>query len=98
MIRRRLCAPGWRLVVVEAPIYSGLMPASLITFAHFAVSSAMNLAKSVGEPEKGGAPMAEKRALICGSASPALIAWLSLSTISAGVLWGAPMPFQPLAS
>ncbi len=32
--------------------HSGLMPANLITLAHFSVSSAINLPKSAGEPGK----------------------------------------------
>ncbi len=44
------------------------------------------------------APRSARRALILGSARPALISLLSLSTISAGVFFGAPMPNQPLTS
>src|SRR5215831_17335074 len=44
-------------------------------------------AAQIGEP-----------ALIVGSARPALIASLSLSTISAGVFLGTPTPYQKLAS
>jgi hypothetical protein len=40
----------------------------------------------------------ERRALICGSARPALISLLSFSMISAGVFLGAPTPNHALAS
>ena len=70
------------------------MPANLITLAHFSVSSAMNLPKSAGEPASTSPPRSASRALSLGSARPALISLLSLSTISAGVVFGAPMP-QP---
>ena len=50
------------------------------------------LGKSAGDIGVGTPPRSTKRALNCGSASPALIAALSLSTISAGVAFGTPMP------
>ena len=65
-----------------------------ITLAHFSVSSAMSLPKSAGETGKHRAPKSASRALILGSARPALISLLSLSTISAGVFLGAPTPYQ----
>ena len=46
--------------------YSGLMPANLITFAHFSVSSAMSLPKSAGEPGIAVAPKSAKRVLGAG--------------------------------
>src|SRR5262245_36145604 len=78
--------------------HSALMLAARITFAHFSVSSAMSLAKSAGEPGSGVPPRSASRALILGSARPALISLLSLSTISTGVSLGAPKPPQKLAS
>ena len=65
-----------------------------ITLAHFSVSSAMSLPKSAGEPASTVPPRSASRALILGSARAALISLLSLSTISAGVFLGAPMPNQ----
>src|SRR5262249_25155974 len=47
--------------------------------------------------ERGGSDRGEP-CLQLGSASPALISLLSLSTMAAGVPLGAPMPYQPLAS
>ena len=35
---------------MQPAVHSGLMPATLITLAHFSVSSAMSLVKSGGEP------------------------------------------------
>src|SRR5262245_24579797 len=78
--------------------HSGLMPANLITLAHFSVSSAMNFPNSGGVIGIGTPPRSASRALIVGSARPALIASLSLSTISAGVFLGTPTPYQKLAS
>src|SRR5262249_39118926 len=75
-----------------------LAPANLITFAHFSVYSAMNVANSAGEGAKNVQPQSAMRAWIAGWASPALTALLSLSITSTGVLRGAPIPCQPLAS
>src|SRR6516162_1055713 len=80
------------------PDHSALMLAARITLAHFSVSSAMSLPKSAGDIGIGTPPRSASRALIVGSARPALIASLSLSTISAGVFLGTPMPYQKLAS
>src|SRR5262245_38415452 len=78
--------------------HSGLMPANFTTFLHFSISSATSLAKSAGEPGSGVPPRSASRALNLGSARAALISLLSLSTISAGVFLGAPIPCQALAS
>src|SRR5262245_6460228 len=78
--------------------HSGLMFAARITLPHFSVSSAMSLAKSAGESTSTSPPRSASRALILGSARPALISLLSLSTISVGVFLGAPMPNHWLAS
>src|SRR5262249_55634170 len=75
----------------------GLILPARITLPHFSVSSAMCLRKSVGEPENGVPPRSASRDRNLGSARPAFISLLSLSTISAGVFLGAPMPNQPLA-
>src|SRR5262249_19301639 len=71
---------------------SGLMPAKLMTLPPFSISLAMSLPKSAGEPASTVPPRSASRALVFGSARPALISLLSLSTISAGVLLGAPTP------
>src|SRR5262245_57468633 len=78
--------------------HSALMPANLTTLPHFSVSSAMNLPKSAGEPDNAVPPRSARRALNLGSARAALISLLSLSTISAGVFFGAPTPVQKLDS
>src|SRR6185369_897526 len=78
--------------------YSALRPAVRTTLAHFSVSPAMNFSKSAGEPADTRHPRSARRSFILGSAKAALISWLSLSTISAGVALGAAMPYQPLAS
>ena len=74
-----------------------MLPARM-TLPHFSVSSAMSFPKSAGEPESVVAPRSARRAFTLGSARPALIALLSLSTISTGVFPGAQTPFHPLAS
>src|SRR6516225_4812174 len=78
--------------------HSGFAPENLITLLHFSVSSAMSLPKSLGGPGSTVPPRSARRAFILGSARPALISLLSLSTISAGVALGAPTPDQLLAS
>src|SRR5262249_16648130 len=79
-------------------VYCGLIPAALITLAHFAVSSAMSLPKSAGEPASTMPPMSQSRAMILGSARPAFVSLLRASTIAAGVSLGAAMPNHELAS
>src|SRR5262249_3275025 len=74
--------------------YSGLILAARITWAHFPVSSAISVPKSAGEPASVVPPRAASCPLIFGSASSALISLLSVSTISAGVFLGAPIPNQ----
>src|SRR5262245_23458243 len=78
--------------------YSDLMPANLITLAHFSVSSAMNSVKSAGVIGIGVPPRSASRAFIFGSVSASLISLFSLSMISVGVFLGAPTPNQPVAS
>src|SRR5437660_2075392 len=90
--RQRFSATGF--MECRAGDYSALMPADLITLPHFSVSSAMSLPKSAGENASTSPPRSATRAFIVGSARPALISLLSLSTISAGVAFGAPMPAQ----
>src|SRR5258707_843889 len=66
---------------LDGQSHSGLMLFARITLPHFSVSSAMNLPKSAGEPGNTVLPRSASRALILGSARPALISLLSLSTI-----------------
>src|SRR5262249_41712656 len=77
---------------------SGFAPENFTTFAHFSVSSAMNLPNSAGVIGIGTPPRPASRALIVGSARPALIASLSLSIICDVGFLGAPTPYQALAS
>src|SRR5262249_57081680 len=78
--------------------HSGLMPANWITFAHFSVSSAISLPNSLEEIGFGTLPDAAKRDRKSGSATPPLLSALSLSTISADMPLGAPIPPTALAS
>src|SRR5215470_11245938 len=87
--------------VMEFPagfLHCALMPANLITLAHFSVSSAMSLPKSAGEPGFGTLPNAAYRDLTSGAARPALISTLGFWMISTGVPFGAPKPPTALAS
>ena len=77
-----------------SPCQSALILAARITLAHLSVSAAMSLPKSAGEPANTSPPRSAMRAFSLGSASAALISALSRSTISAGVLLGAPMPYH----
>src|SRR4029077_20024838 len=79
------------------PRHSGLMAANFTTLPHFSVSAAMSLPKSAGEPPIAIPPDSASRVLNAGSPRPALISLLSRSMISAGVLLGAPIPYQVLA-
>src|SRR5262245_45003956 len=77
--------------------HSGLMPADLITLAHFSVSSAISLPNSAGDPGSA-TPRSARRTFILGSARAALTSLLSCSTISAGVFLGTPTPYHVVAS
>src|SRR5215471_861645 len=77
---------------------SGLMLAARITLPHFSVSSAMSLPNSAGVIGVGSTPTSKSRAFSFVSARPALTSLLSLSTMSGGVLLGAPTPYHPAAS
>src|SRR6516225_6248091 len=70
------------------------MLAARMTLPHFSVSSAMSLPKSGGDSASASPPRSASRVLSLGSARPALISLLSFSTISAGVAFGAPRPYQ----
>src|SRR5215813_3018217 len=78
--------------------HSGVIPANLTTPPHFSLSSAKSFPNSAGVLTKTLPPKSASRALIFGSARPALISLLSMSTISAGVFLGAPMANQALVS
>src|SRR5262245_42195532 len=78
--------------------HSALMLAARITLPHFSVSSAMSLPNSAGVIGVGSTPTSASRAFSFLSARPALTSLLSLSTMSAGVLLGAPTPYHPVAS
>src|SRR5262249_56422912 len=80
------------------PHQSALAPENLTTLPHFSVSSAMSFPKSAGELKSGVPPRSASLAFILGSARAALISLLSLSTISVGVFFGAPIPTHPVAS
>src|SRR5262249_33249459 len=87
----------WNIRLLKQP-HSGLMPANLITLAHFSVSSAISFPNSAGDPGSVTPPRSARRAFILGSWRAALTSLLSLSTISAGVAFGAPTPNQKVPS
>src|SRR5215831_15847296 len=82
----------------EARPYSALMPAKLITLAHFSDSVATYAPNSVAVKIIGIVPRSASRALMVGFASPALMSRLSRAMISGGVPFGAPTPPHVLAS
>jgi hypothetical protein len=71
-----------------------LTPENSTTLSHFSTSLAMNLPKSPGEPGSGVPPTSAIRAFVLGSTKAALSSLLSFCTISAGVPFGAPTPYQ----
>src|SRR5262249_6632794 len=83
---------------IELPRQSALMLDARVTLPHLPVSSAINLPKSPGESASTVPPRSARLTFMLGSARAALISLLSLSTISVGVFFGAPRPYQPLAS
>jgi hypothetical protein len=64
------------------------MFAALITLPHFSVSSAMSFPKSADDWASAVAPRSVRRALMLGSARPALISLFSLSMIAVDVFLG----------
>jgi hypothetical protein len=82
----------------EVDPQSTLIPAAFTTLPHFSVSSAINLANSVGERGRTVAPRLANRFFIVGSARAAFISLLSLSTIPTDVFFGVTIPNQTLAS
>src|SRR5262245_42736838 len=64
-------------ISAPAPPQCALMPANLITLAHFSVSSAMSFPKSAGEPKSGVPPRSASLAFILGSARAALLVALT---------------------
>jgi len=67
--------------------HSALMLRARMSLPHFSVSSAMSLPKSAGESASTSPPRLASRALILGSARPALISLLSMSMISPACPW-----------
>src|SRR5262249_36658100 len=88
----------WNIDSTADRAQSALMLSARMTLLHFSVSSTMSLPKSAGESASTSPPRSASRAFILGSARPALISLLSVSMISAGVAFGAPTPYQLLAS
>src|SRR5450631_439663 len=82
----------------RAPLHAGFRLALRITLAHFSVSSAISLLNSAGASFMGAPPKSANRACILGSARPVLISRPILSTASAGVPLGPPMPYHALVS
>src|SRR5262249_50641918 len=80
-----------------ATLHSALMSAVRITLPHLSASSAMNVPNAADVIDIGSTPKPASRALMRGSAVTALISWLSLSITSAGVAFGAPIPYHWLA-
>src|SRR5215831_4115130 len=76
----------------EARPYSAVMPANLITLAHFSDSVATYAPNSAEVNIIGIVPRSASRALMVGFASPALMSRLSRAMISGGVPFGAPTP------
>src|SRR5262249_52185605 len=78
--------------------HSALMLAARITLPHFSVSSAISLPNWAGDPGSGVPPRSARRAFVLGSSRAALTSLLSWSTISAGVAFSTPRPYQSLPS
>jgi hypothetical protein len=90
-------ALGWNARLHDQVQSSPLTPASLAMACHFGISAAMKAARSSGVPGRAAAASCLKRACVCGEASPALIAALSLPMMSFGVPAGATTLVQELA-
>src|SRR5262249_11833661 len=96
---RRFGSRNGRLWNIDSPTdqpQSALMLRARMSLPHFSVSSAMSLPKSVGEYASTSPPRSASRPFNLGSARPALISLLSLSTIPAGGFLRLPRPDQAL--
>src|SRR6476620_6816432 len=82
----------------EPEHHSAFAPENLITLAHFSVSATMSVDSSRGDIGSGTLLKSAIRVRSRGSARAVLMSPESLSTISAGVLAGAPRPNQELTS
>src|SRR5882724_11337995 len=78
--------------------HSALAPEAVTTFSHFAVSAAMTLPKSSGEPLIGVPPNSTRRLSIPGSESAAFADAFTLSIASRGEPFGMPSPNHAVAS
>src|SRR6185369_11428806 len=76
------------------PYFAVSTPASLITFAHFFVSSAMKARKCSGSSPTSVAPCAASFSFTTGSAMALVASACSAATVSFGVPFGATMPYQ----
>src|SRR5262249_32717484 len=81
-----------RLIGERSATHSSLMLAILATCDHFRVSAARKAANACGGPGRTSAPSLAKAAITCGDAKLALIAELSLMTMSCAVAAGATTP------
>src|SRR5436305_3504888 len=79
-------------------LHSIFAPANSTTFFHLSVSDCTTAPKPSGVTMIGMPPSSATRCFIAGSARISLTSLLSLSTISSGVPFGAPMPNHALAS
>src|SRR5688572_9913321 len=83
--------PPWR---PHGPDHCALMPAALITLAHFAVSSRICRANSCGVLPTGTPPSCVMRATMSGSFSTATVSLCHSAMILAGVRAGAARPYH----
>src|SRR5271154_4283712 len=89
------CVQAYQLRLDDSrPVIHGETPCRLPA----AVCSTTSLSRLAGDALKAVAPKSTSRALNTGSARPASISSLSLSMISRGVLFGAPIATEDVAS
>src|SRR5262249_41738145 len=96
--RQRFSATGHYGISTADRPHSALMPANLITLAHFSVSSTMNIPSSAGEPRNIVQPRLASRACILASVRTASASLLRRPMISEGVVLRKPMANHWLAT
>src|SRR5262249_17601505 len=85
-------------ILLHAPTYCGVMPASRMTLRHCTTSDLIHALASAGVPPTGSRPCSPSCAITPSDLRTRLASMLSRATASAGLPAGAAIPYQPVTS
>src|SRR5262249_27235993 len=85
-------------VLLHAPIYCGVIPASRMTLRHCTTSDLIHAFASAGVPPAGSRPCSRSCTITPSDFRTRLASMLSRATASAGLPAGAAIPYQPVTS